>query len=240
MPLIMRYKLTWALPSGGPGVTTLFAFPDTTEQVFADGARAFMSDALQVATAHDALPTGCSIQGDSIVDNIEVTDGTLASAVPVTPPVVINGNATGSYSAPSGAVITWLTGLVHQGRPGPWAHFPCAYCESAVGHERDPRLRVPHEPPDGRGRVHRYSRQSVHLGPSGSGDYERCSLHRRRRIGRGQGRRTHVSPGLRRVSLSTWSRPWLIVAGALVLAVWIFVLNELVWSAQLLEGTPVC
>jgi len=40
--------------------------------------------------------------------------------------------------------------------------------------------------------------------------------------------------------LSTWSRPWLIVAGALVLAVWIFVLNELVWSAQLLEGTPVC
>jgi len=36
--------------------------------------------------------------------------------VPVTPPVVINGNATGSYSAPSGAVITWLTGLVHQGR----------------------------------------------------------------------------------------------------------------------------
>ena len=110
MPLIMRYKLTWALPSGGPGVTTLFAFPDTTEQVFADGARAFMSDALQVATAHDALPTGCSIQGDSIVDNIEVTDGTLASAVPVTAPVVINGNATGSYSAPSGAVITWLTG----------------------------------------------------------------------------------------------------------------------------------
>jgi len=116
VPLIMRYKLTWALPSGGPGVTTLFAFPDTTEQVFADGARAFMSDALQVATAHDALPTGCSIQGDSIVDNIEVTDGTLASAVPVTAPVVINGNATGSYSAPSGAVITWLTGLVHQGR----------------------------------------------------------------------------------------------------------------------------
>ena len=116
MPLIMRYKLTWALPSGGPGVTTLFAMPDTTEQVFADGARAFMSDALQVATAHDALPTGCSIQGDSIVDNIEVTDGTLASAVPVTAPVVINGNATGSYSAPSGAVITWLTGLVHQGR----------------------------------------------------------------------------------------------------------------------------
>lgn len=116
MPIIMRYKLAWSLPSGGPGVTTLFAMPDTSEQVFADAARAFISDALQVATAHDALPTGCSIQGEAIVDNLEVTDGTLTSAVPVTAPAVIAGNATGSYSAPSGAVITWLTGLVHQGR----------------------------------------------------------------------------------------------------------------------------
>jgi hypothetical protein len=116
VPLIYRYKMIWTLPSGGPGVSTLFAFPDTTEQIFADAVRAFFSDALQVATAHDCLPTGCSIQGDSIVDNIEVTDGTLASAVPVTAPTVVSGNATGSYSAPSGAVITWLTGLVHQGR----------------------------------------------------------------------------------------------------------------------------
>ena len=92
MPLIYRYKLIWQLPTGGPGVTTLFAFPDTTEQVFADQARLFVSDALNVATAHDSLPSGCTIQGDSIVDNLEVTDGLLASAVPVTAPAVITGS----------------------------------------------------------------------------------------------------------------------------------------------------
>lgn len=116
MPLIYRYKLIWQLPTGGPGVTTLFAFPDTTEQVFADQARLFVSDALNIATAHDSLPSGCTIQGDSIVDNLEVTDGLLASAVPVTAPAVITGTGSGNYSAPSGAVITWLTGQVHQGR----------------------------------------------------------------------------------------------------------------------------
>jgi hypothetical protein len=116
MPIIMRYKLTWGLPSGGPGVTTLFAMPDTTEQVFADAARAFLSDALNQATAHDSLPSGCTIQGEGIVDNIEVTDGTLTSAVPVTPPAVITGTGSGVYAAPVGACITWLTGLVHQGR----------------------------------------------------------------------------------------------------------------------------
>lgn len=116
MPLIYRYKLTWNLPTGGPGVTTLFAFPDTTEQVFADQARAFVFDALATTGTADFLPSGCTIQGDGIVDNIEVTDGTLASAVPVTPPAVISGLASGAYAAPSGAVVTWLTGLVHQGR----------------------------------------------------------------------------------------------------------------------------
>jgi len=116
VPLIYRYKLIWQLPTGGPGVTTLFAFPDTTEQVFADQARAFVSDALNIATPHDSLPSGCTIQGDSIVDNLEVTDGLLASAVPVTAPAVITGTGSGNYSAPSGAVVTWLTGQVHQGR----------------------------------------------------------------------------------------------------------------------------
>lgn len=116
MPLIMRYKMIWALPTGGPGVSTLFAFPDTTEQVFADAVRAFFSDVLNLATPHDSLPAGVTIQGDALVDNIEVTDGTLQSSVPVTPPAAITGTSAGVYPAPSGLCITWLTGLVHQGR----------------------------------------------------------------------------------------------------------------------------
>lgn len=116
MPLIYRYKSIWSLPSGGPGVTTLFAFPDTTEQVFADAVRTFLSDALQVSTAHDQLPTSVTIQGESIVDNIEVTDGTLQASVPVTAPAVITGNSNAAYAAPAGVCINWLTGLVHQGR----------------------------------------------------------------------------------------------------------------------------
>jgi hypothetical protein len=116
MPLIYRYKAIWSLPTGGPGVTTLFAFPDTTEQVFADSVRAFLLDAVATTTLANYLPSAVSIQCDSIVDNIEVTDGTLQSSVPVTPPLIITGTGTGVYSAPVGACITWLTGLVHQGR----------------------------------------------------------------------------------------------------------------------------
>jgi len=116
MAVIYRYKFIWQLPTGGPGVTTLFGMNDTTEQVFADQARLFMNDALQQATPGDCIPTGVSIQGDGIVDQIEVTDGTLQNAVPVTPPAVITGGVSAAYSAASGAVITWLTGAVHQGR----------------------------------------------------------------------------------------------------------------------------
>lgn len=116
MALIYRYKHIWNMPSGGPGVTTLFAFPDTTEQVFADAARAFLFDALATTGTADFLPSGVTIQGEGVVDNIENTDGTLQSSVPITPPAVISGIASGAYAAPAGAVITWLTGLVHQGR----------------------------------------------------------------------------------------------------------------------------
>jgi hypothetical protein len=116
MSLVMRYKLIWNLPSGGPGVTTLFALPDTTEQVFADQARAFIFDALATGGVADFLPTGASVQGDSIVDNITIEDGLLNSSTPVTAPAVITGSGSGSYAAPSGAVITWLTGAVHLAR----------------------------------------------------------------------------------------------------------------------------
>jgi hypothetical protein len=116
MALIYRYKHIWSMPTGGPGVTTMFAFPDTTEQVFADAARAFLFDALATTGTADFLPSGCTIQGEGVVDNIENTDGTLQASVPITAPAVISGIGSGSYAAPAGAVITWLTGLVHQGR----------------------------------------------------------------------------------------------------------------------------
>lgn len=116
MPLIYRYKSIWNLPTGGPGVTTMYAFPDTTEQVFADAVRSFLVDALGSAATADFLPSGATIQGEGVVDNIEVTDGLLQSTVPITPPPVITGIGSGTYAAPAGAVITWLTGLVHQGR----------------------------------------------------------------------------------------------------------------------------
>lgn len=116
MALIMRYKSIWSMPSGGPGVTTMFAFPDTTEQVFADAARNFLNDALATTGAADFLPSLCSIQGEAVVDNIEVESGLLDSTVPITAPAVITGIGSGAYAAPAGAVVTWLTGLVHQGR----------------------------------------------------------------------------------------------------------------------------
>jgi hypothetical protein len=115
MPTIYRYRMGWSGWPGQPGVTTLFSQNDTTEQVFADQARAFMVDALMVSATVDMLPSGISILGESIVDNIDPSDGTLQTAVPITPPAVIAGAATGGYASPSGACVTWLTGAVHAG-----------------------------------------------------------------------------------------------------------------------------
>lgn len=115
MATIYRYRLGWTGWPGQPGVTTLFAFNDTTEQVFADNARAFMLDALSTAASPDFLPTGITVQGEAIVDHITVEDGTLTDSVPVTQPAAIAGLGSGAFAAPSGACITWLTGAVHAG-----------------------------------------------------------------------------------------------------------------------------
>jgi hypothetical protein len=115
MAPIYRYRFAWQGIPGAPGYTNLYAFNDTTEQVFADAARAFLSSALKLATAQDTLFGGASIQGDSVVEHVEVTDGTLVDSVPITAPAVILGTGTGASPAPCGAAVNWLTGAVHHG-----------------------------------------------------------------------------------------------------------------------------
>jgi len=115
MPTIYRYRSVWQGIAGAPGYTNLYAFNDTTEQVFADQARAFMAAFLKISTGQDALPSGATVQGDSQVDHLEVTDGTLLDSVPVTQPPVITGTGTGACPAPAGACVNWLTGAVHRG-----------------------------------------------------------------------------------------------------------------------------
>lgn len=115
MDLIYRYRAVWSGPAGLPGVTTMFAFNDTTEQVFADGMIAFLKDALSTSTTADFLPSGISILGDPIVDHIDPASGELLDSVPVTPPAQVAGIGAGAYVAAAGACVTWQTGAVHAG-----------------------------------------------------------------------------------------------------------------------------
>lgn len=121
MPSMLRVKMQWSGFQGGPG-TTSFYFRD-----FGGGGEWNPSNveaaaaATRVQTFADALKTyivaGSSLQVLSDVEEVESTNGNLVD--------VWNGgaqapiasmNSAGGYSAASGAVINWKTGVVRRNR----------------------------------------------------------------------------------------------------------------------------
>lgn len=105
----------WSGFQGAPGYTSFY---------FAGGG-GLISDAGQIVSrVHDALehleaplPTGVSIQVSGSVEVIDSDTGQLTGYVDVDQPDAVEGDAAGTnFSAPSGAVVNWLTDDVRFGR----------------------------------------------------------------------------------------------------------------------------
>jgi len=106
MSEIMKLTAKWEGFTGAPGYTNFYFLKTamTNVQMAADAIRHFF-DSIKVN-----LPSEVSIQVQQEVYTYVAETGTLVSldSVPVLP-AVVEGTASGGYSAVSGAVINWLT-----------------------------------------------------------------------------------------------------------------------------------
>lgn len=119
---ILRVRMRWSGFNGGPGYS-VFHFND-----FGAGPTGWeptVDDAINMVAKVDAFaedllgvfPAGLvlNVQGD--VEAINPETGALEDIFPVTaPPGRTPAHGAGPYSAPVGAVITWRTGVVRNGR----------------------------------------------------------------------------------------------------------------------------
>lgn len=119
MATILRVKLRWSGFVGGPGYSVFHmrdftgGNPDATQaQSAADRVRQF---AVAVAPM---LPYVTQLQVMPDVEEIEETNGEMVNIFSVTGGAVVAGGATQfiTYSAASGAVVTWRTAGVRNGR----------------------------------------------------------------------------------------------------------------------------
>src|SRR5665811_2634543 len=93
--------------TGAPGVST-FYFVDTATAV--DSVRAFFQ-----AMSGD-IPSGIDIQVESSGDTLESTTGALTGTWIADPVEVVHCGGGGTYAAPAGAVVDWLTSTIAAGR----------------------------------------------------------------------------------------------------------------------------
>lgn len=111
---ISRVTAVWTGFSGAPGYTSLFfdAFGSGDEVDLEVGR---VRNAFQALAEH--LPTGVSIQVQQEVEILDEASGELLGyGLADEQPNAVNGNASGSYSAPTGAIVTWNTDTVARGR----------------------------------------------------------------------------------------------------------------------------
>jgi hypothetical protein len=119
MPDIARVKLKWTGFPGGPGLSVFHFKTDS-------GAAPDATDSLAVATRTRAfaeaikgmIPANTTLTVDPSVEIIDTATGTLQTVYSVTPPAATVSTASGTitYSAASGAVVTWRTGGIRNGR----------------------------------------------------------------------------------------------------------------------------
>jgi hypothetical protein len=112
---LMRVTTRWSGFTGAPGYSVMHfsAFEATAAaaQDAVDAVRVFFD------SVKGHLPSIVSLQVLSDVEIVQEDNGQLLDIVtaPVAP-LVVNGSVAGAYSAPSGAVIHWLTNTVSNGR----------------------------------------------------------------------------------------------------------------------------
>lgn len=110
-----RVKLRWSGFSGAPGYTNLH-FDAPTEPTQA-GAQAVYDAAWTFSgEITSALPTAVSITTEGGVEVIDETNNQLITILSVTTNSTMKGLMSGGFSSATGAVITWETGEVKNGR----------------------------------------------------------------------------------------------------------------------------
>lgn len=119
MPNILRVKARWQGFVGSPGYS-IFHFRDfdsegfTAEQASGAAARVRSFFAAQIAY----LPDGVNIQVESEAEVLSVDSGQLVDTVSTGVHAIVNGGAGfgTTFSAPSGAVVTWRTAQIRNNR----------------------------------------------------------------------------------------------------------------------------
>lgn len=117
MPEILRVKLNWTGFVGTPGYTNLYFSEFVSEgytQAMADGAA---TKARNFALDMAALcPSTVTIAVDPTVEIVQADTGELVGFFGVAPGTAAVGARAGTYSAASGACISWGTNGVKNGR----------------------------------------------------------------------------------------------------------------------------
>jgi hypothetical protein len=103
---IQRVKAVWTGFPGGPGVSTFYT---SAVGIMVPAVHTFF------VTLLDLLPSDVSIQVESSGDTIDDANGAITGSWVSPPQPVVVGGFAGTYSAPSGACITWLTDAVVAG-----------------------------------------------------------------------------------------------------------------------------
>jgi hypothetical protein len=118
MAQMAKVTINWTGFPGGPGFTNLF-FRDFSGSGAID--QAIVDDAVSktdtwLAAWKASLPNSVTTGVDPTVEAIEETTGELQSFYTGTPAAASVGTGGTSYSSPSGAVVSWYTSTVRNGR----------------------------------------------------------------------------------------------------------------------------
>ena len=73
----------------------------------------FMQDFCASTAAADLLPGVINIDVNPVVETFDEVTGALVGTTVGTKPATIDGTGTGSFQAPAGACISWMTNLIH-------------------------------------------------------------------------------------------------------------------------------
>lgn len=117
MAELAKVTINWTGFAGAPGYTNLYfgnSTPGTISQAVVDNALVKV-DAFIAATVL-RVPTTVTRAIDPSIEIIDDTNGQLERFMAGTIPAPRVGTGTGAYAAPAGAVISWYTNAVRNGR----------------------------------------------------------------------------------------------------------------------------
>lgn len=112
---VYRVKLRWTGFTGAPGYTNLH-FDAPTEPTTLGAQSVYDAAHTFAANISSAIPSGVSITTEGGVEVIDQTNNQLITILSATTKPNAGGVQTAGYASSTGAVITWETGEVKNGR----------------------------------------------------------------------------------------------------------------------------